>query len=140
MEISQINPDGNVYDIKDATSRTEIAQIKAQNAYSTSETNTGKKWIDGKPIYRRVFIHNNPSEDGNPSFTYGTVSDFEQLVDAHTVTISNHGNNQEASEYSAYRRCRVNISGSVASFINDPVASLNVVKYILIVEYTKTTD
>lgn len=22
--------------------------------YSTSETNTGKKWIDGKPIYRKV--------------------------------------------------------------------------------------
>lgn len=24
--------------------------------YSTTETNTGKKWIDGKPIYRKVFI------------------------------------------------------------------------------------
>jgi hypothetical protein len=25
-----------------------------QNSYSTSEINTGKKWIDGKPIYRKV--------------------------------------------------------------------------------------
>ena len=25
-----------------------------QYSYSTSEVNTGKKWIDGKPIYRKV--------------------------------------------------------------------------------------
>lgn len=29
-------------------------QISKQNSYSTSEINTGKKWIDGKPIYRKV--------------------------------------------------------------------------------------
>lgn len=54
MEISQINPDGNVYDIKDATARTEITQIKAQNTYSMTEQDTGKKWIDGKTIYRKI--------------------------------------------------------------------------------------
>lgn len=27
--------------------------------YSTSETNTGKKWIDGKPIYRKVIATGN---------------------------------------------------------------------------------
>lgn len=55
MEISEINPDGNVYQLKDATARTEIAQIKAQKVYSTEEVDTGKKWIDGKSIYRKVF-------------------------------------------------------------------------------------
>lgn len=54
MEISEVNPDGNVYQLKDATARTEIAQIKAQDAYSTAEIDTGRKWIDGKTIYRRV--------------------------------------------------------------------------------------
>lgn len=55
MEISEVNPDGNVYQLKDATARSEITQIKAQNIYSGEETDTGKKWIDGKTIYRRAY-------------------------------------------------------------------------------------
>lgn len=31
--------------------------------YSTEETNTGKKWIDGKDIYRKVFIATKTTED-----------------------------------------------------------------------------
>ena len=56
MEISEVNPDGNVYQLKDATARTGLAQIEAQNTYATTEMDTGKKWIDGKKIYRRCFI------------------------------------------------------------------------------------
>ena len=52
MKISEVNPDGNVYELKDATARTKIAQIEAQGIYSTSPVDTGKKWIDGKTIYR----------------------------------------------------------------------------------------
>lgn len=55
MEISEVNPDGNVYQLKDSTARAGLAQIGAQNVYSTTETETGKKWIDGKAIYRKVF-------------------------------------------------------------------------------------
>lgn len=55
MEISEVNPDGNVYQLKDSTARAGLAQIAAQNVYSTTEVDTGKKWIDGKSIYRRVF-------------------------------------------------------------------------------------
>lgn len=55
MEISEVNPDGNVYQLKDATARTEISQIKAQYVYSGEETDTGKKWINGKTIYRRAY-------------------------------------------------------------------------------------
>ena len=31
-----------------------VAQINTQRSYSTEEVNTGKTWIDGKPIYRKV--------------------------------------------------------------------------------------
>lgn len=31
-----------------------VHAIKSANAYSTSEINTGKKWVDNKPIYRKV--------------------------------------------------------------------------------------
>lgn len=55
MEISEVNPDGNVYQLKDSTARAGLAQIAAQNTYSTTEVDTGKKWTNGKTIYRKVF-------------------------------------------------------------------------------------
>lgn len=33
-----------------------INTLNEQRSYSTEEVNTGKKWIDGKPIYRKVVI------------------------------------------------------------------------------------
>lgn len=33
------------------------------NTYSTEEVNTGKKWIDGKDIYRRVFVATKTSDN-----------------------------------------------------------------------------
>lgn len=72
MEISEVNPDGNVYQLKDATARTEIAQIKAQNTYSTEKTDTGKKWIDGKTIYR-VTTSGTKSIPANSTVTLFTI-------------------------------------------------------------------
>ena len=106
--------------------------------YSTEETKTGEVWIDGKPIYRKVFVHEETGT-GNPSFNYGTISSFGQLIEAKTITVSNSGGNQEV-EFMAYRRSRATISNGVATFTNEPQLPYNVDKYILIVEYTKTTD
>ena len=36
-----------------------VAQLNEERSYSTSEVNTGKKWIDGKPIYKRTFVYEN---------------------------------------------------------------------------------
>jgi len=49
------------------------------NVYSTSETDTGKVWIDGKPIYRKVITNTTP-ESGSVSKTIGTISNIESLV------------------------------------------------------------
>ena len=32
-----------------------VHTMRVQDSYSTEEVNTGKTWIDGKPIYRRVY-------------------------------------------------------------------------------------
>lgn len=47
-ECSEIEAGGEVRKIKDVTARKPLV-------YSTDETDTGKKWIDGKPIYRKVY-------------------------------------------------------------------------------------
>ncbi len=106
--------------------------------YSTNEIKTNKVWIDGKPIYRKVFYRDNTGYN-NPEFNYGTISNFGQLVQAETITVSNQNQNQE-QEFSSYRRCRISISGTTATFKNEPQLSYNVNEYYLIAEYTKTTD
>lgn len=47
-ECSEIEAGGEVRTIKDIMARKPLV-------YSTNETDTGKKWIDGKPIYRKVY-------------------------------------------------------------------------------------
>ena len=44
-----------VYDVSAGTSKKVQVKDVAGN-YSETETLTGKTWIDGKPIYRRVFV------------------------------------------------------------------------------------
>lgn len=46
------------------------------NDYSTTEMKTGKKWIDGKDIYRRVFTGNAGSTDTS----FGTISNFDKIT------------------------------------------------------------
>ena len=46
------------------------------NKYSTEELNTGKTWIDGKPIYRKVFYYNSVSVSGD----YKIMDDVDKLI------------------------------------------------------------
>ena len=48
--------------------------------YSTSETNTGKKWIDGKPIYRKV-VECGALPDSTTKRIPTGVSNLETLID-----------------------------------------------------------
>lgn len=46
-------PDGTPVEVYDAEALTK-AEFTAFNTYSTDEIDTGKKWIDGRTIYKRV--------------------------------------------------------------------------------------
>lgn len=52
---------------------------KASNTYSTSEINTGKKWINGKPIYRKV-IRFNPSTSAMETKTAHNISNISEIL------------------------------------------------------------
>lgn len=67
--IEQIDIAGDRYDLKDLQTEAlaqqneqGIEDIKTGNDYSLSEINTGKKWIDNKPIFRKVIQVNNPTD------------------------------------------------------------------------------
>ena len=50
--VFEMEIEGAVHPIEDKTARQDIQALKI---YATAEQDTGKKWIDGKEIYRRVF-------------------------------------------------------------------------------------
>ena len=49
-----------------------VAQINTQRSYSPDEVNTGKTWIDGKPIYRKTFVYTNLTLSNAPTLI-GTI-------------------------------------------------------------------
>lgn len=119
---------------------TEIAQIEQyfdnglQNAesYSTTETLTGGKWIDGKPIYRRVL--DNGSWVSNLSID---VSSFNIDTLVHLDILGRQYNNNTGSKWviSTMDYRQAYISGS-----NILTTSGDEYKRYAIIEYTKTTD
>lgn len=61
----------------------EIKTVVNNNAgmctYSTSETNTGKTWIDGKTIYRKV-VDTGTLPNGSPKTVAHNISNLERIV------------------------------------------------------------
>ena len=126
-----------------------LLQIEGKNIfkYSTSEVKTGYKWIDGKPIYRKIFT-------GNMTNTTNSWVNLQQcnLTNADSIldikgTITNTSsdkrvlliNSFENSSYHCafsylgqtdYLQC--NVSGWTYSNFG--------FKYIVAIYYTKTTD
>lgn len=71
-----------------------INELKDGEIYSTSEINTGKVWIDGKPIYRK-YITFSQANSGNYTYTHNLGIDSVVSCDAFcsvaSQTISSHG-------------------------------------------------
>lgn len=110
------------------------------NDYSTTEINTGKKWIDGKPIYRVCknigYLPNNGR----------IVPTFEGLIPSDAVITHLDGiTHRYANNVHDYRP----IAEMVITFLYRPSfyalyvdtnQDLSAWECIAIIEYTKTTD
>ena len=69
--VNQIEYNGALYNIQDAEAQKSLV-------YSQNEIDTGKIWIDGKKIYRKVMLL--------PEIEYGT----EYRIDLSSLTASNY--------------------------------------------------
>ena len=67
-------------------------------AYSTNETNTGKTWIDGKPIYRKVIVYDT-ARTGGVAVQIGTLSNVETLIDYRAFLKGSNGVTTFAERY-----------------------------------------
>ena len=146
--IEQIDIAGDRYDLKDLQTEAlaqqnaqDIEAIKESVDYSTTEHLTGRKWIDGKPIYSKTFQKN---LQGGATEDIGEIQNLDTLVNMEITQKSPTQSNwyslpqYQNSNYNAY----VFIAG------NSNVIKINVngfngyymgLTYIT-AYYTKTTD
>jgi hypothetical protein len=103
--------------------------VAVANSYSTSETLTGGKWINGKPIYRKVWVLSSPiSLIVNTWVTLSEVviTNAESIV---TVKLQ--------SEYPCDFNCTISYKHENYLRVLSPQAWE---VSLVILEYTKTTD
>lgn len=105
------------------------------NNYSTSEIDTGKKWVNGKPIYRKVVEI--PSSSGESNITHNLGIDF-------CISVSGFGYYAGNVDYlpipyvgsEGGRIVIANITGNNFTLVS--TYALSNIRIIL--EYTKTVD
>ena len=141
MDVSKINPDGTTYDCKDAAARAEIATLQAQGAYSTEEVNTGKRWINNKPIYRKVVNFGTLPNNAHKTVPHG-ISNVENFISV-TGWTKNPSDNvnfnlpfvSPGSDYCV----SLDISGDNIDVQTARNRTSFTISYVIL-EYTKTTD
>lgn len=113
-----------------------LQSLLEADSYSTEEVATGKKWIDGKMIYRKVFYSATNWASGT---VIGTISNIDMVTEIRDLCRTSTGylQNYGADAGGTTQRTEVNPSNSnvtvyrSASFANSYPSTV-------IVEYTKT--
>lgn len=115
------------------------SEIENKHKYSTEEKVIGE-WIDGKPIYRKVFTDPNNSWNTNDNII-GNIADFKEPITIKAIACNasllgwvenNEGGNSRCYAY-------VKGNGEVHFYRNDILDGVLYPKKVII-EYTKTTD
>lgn len=121
-----------------STISTEISDI---NTYSTTEINTGKTWIDGKPIYRKVVSGNRNGSYTDVNYSSWGVDNFVKID---FVVDASNGNYKYLLPYyndnTDLCRMFVAVVGSKITLHCGSSFPGTTGAYKVIVEYTKTTD
>ena len=123
--------------------------IKAQNTYSTEETFTGKYWIDGKKIYRKVVVYTHTEVIGesgkvtniliphNIQNWHTFVSSKAQHIDGFTLPIFGSSSGSAITSGTVCLGLIDNMSKIYFRIIND---TWQPATWYFTLEYTKTTN
>ena len=113
--------------------------VPLQTTYSTEETKTGATWIDGKPVYRRVFT-NLPISS---TWSQHTVDNSSQdsLVSYTILGKSGVSGNTHTTPYFDGTGDNFQVAVVVgAGSLNYWGSASTITAFDMVVEYTKTTD
>ena len=134
--VDSTNPRVMADNIKELDARTlgTIAEAEALQIYDDEETDTGKKWIDGSPIYRKCFVVDSLTEGeytGLHGITnLGIVTSINGSIICASIYALNY--NISASYRTATWFTNANIRLTVGSALVE-----SFVKAIICIEYTK---
>lgn len=131
--------------LHDANGEIIYPQTISDMDYSTSEQDTGCKWIDGKPIYKQTFAgtYNSPANTTTNVFTFSGVSDLVDVkgwianTDAKVAFGTAHRAGTSLILDSTALLVDTNVI--IRSFNNTSYAGSNL-SYAVTLWYTKTTD
>ena len=120
-----------------------LAQIQEYNTYSTEETLTGKTWIDGKKIYRRVVVFKDipvyADIHAMPALTdYATIKIKKYEYYAHLTNGQLDGNFYSRRDEGGAQKTGLMYAENTGIFyviLYTAISELDI-----IIEYTKTTD
>lgn len=112
--------------------------VQEKNSYSTTEILTGGKWIDGKPIYRKVINFNSETEisTSGTNFTLVTLglSDIDNVFNIYAFnTTGSKTTKRRFSNIPFYWYSDTTLQLRAPTSITDYYLGL-------VIEYTKTTD
>lgn len=124
-----------------------IGESSLVNQYSTSEVKTCLKWIDGKPIYRKVFTGNMTNTTNEwTNLEKCNLNNVDNVIDI-SGTIKNTSSDRRVLPASAYEstsyHCTFSYLGQtdyLQCYVNGWTYTTFGFKYIVVIEYTKTTD
>ena len=112
--------------------------------YSTTETNRGKTWIDGKPIYRKVLSDETRVSSGNTKINHN-ISNLKYII-SFTGSFDFGGAEQipifgmSCTSSSAWDVSVTGISSTQINITAGTSISNARMIYRFVIEYTKTTD
>lgn len=131
--VNQIEYNGTLYNIKDAEAQKSLV-------YSQNEIDTGKIWIDGKRVYRKVILLPTIAKSAAYRYdltnlmvsTYIQIYGFTKVGDIYFIPLLN--SDEKAASLNTY----VSINNNELIIMNG--AGREILSGHVVLEYTKTTN
>lgn len=131
--VNQIEYNGAIYNIQDAEAQKNLV-------YSQNEIDTGKIWIDGKKIYRKVILLPAIAKGGKYQIDLSslTASNYIQLYGFIKTAKDYFIPLLNSDEQNPTLNTFIKINNNVLNFING--ADREILSGHVTLEYTKTTN
>ena len=131
-----LNPISNTYGVAQDKGYSQ-EYVNKNLVYSTTEINTGKTWIDGKPIYRKVI-------SGTYNDNATILSNVSTLISVSGTGDVGTGLTRIIPYYEYYNgqtyACRLNFQSNSIKIEGKSSSVAHNATVKLVLEYTKTTD
>lgn len=118
--------------------------------YSTSEQDTGRKWIDGKPIYQKTVVKSDNITSGVDNAVLHGIDNIDEVIDYDGIMIESSGYSTKMTQPVASASSSTsNVNATYAGYVNfvgktDFLYTLGTVivnqvsKIVVTIYYTKT--